>query len=81
MDIQRALKHLAMTDRQVRRAFPAPTLRAIEQAIKASEAGHCGEVRFVVAGALELGCLHVGSKNPASTNNRCHRWRLRRHNE
>lgn len=54
MNISRCLKHLAMTDRQVRRAFPKATLKAIGQAIEASEASHCGEVRFVVEGALEI---------------------------
>ncbi len=42
-----------MRDGQVKRVFPRQTLSAIEQAIKASEATHIGEIRFVVEGALD----------------------------
>ena len=52
MNIQRVLTHLVMTHWQVSRAFPQQTLIAIEQAIKASETAHAGEIRFVVEGAL-----------------------------
>ena len=38
---------------RVRRAFPARALANIEQAIKASEATHAGQIRFVVEGALD----------------------------
>jgi uncharacterized membrane protein len=53
MNIKRIAKHLLQTPRQVDRAFPHQTLNAIEQAIKASETAHSGEVRFVVEGALD----------------------------
>ena len=53
MNIKRIAKHLLATHWRVNRAFPRPTLVAIEQAIKASEAAHVGEVRFVVEGALD----------------------------
>ena len=53
MDIKRILRHFIMTQRQVDLAFPRATLIAIEQAIKASETSHLGEVRFVVEGALD----------------------------
>ena len=53
MDIKRILKHLLIADWQVNRAFPRSTLLAIEQAIKASETAHVGEIRFVVEGALD----------------------------
>ena len=53
MDLARLLRHLATTSARVRRAFPAPALRSIEQAIAASEASHAGEIRFVVEGALD----------------------------
>lgn len=53
MNIQRIVRHLAMTDWQVNRAFPQKTLMAIEQAIKASESAHLGEIRFVGEGALD----------------------------
>jgi uncharacterized membrane protein len=60
MDIQRVLRHLAMTRRQVDRAFPRDTLVAIERAIKESEAAHLGQVRFVVEGALDTAPLFSG---------------------
>jgi uncharacterized membrane protein len=53
MNIKRITKHLLLTLWQVNRAFPPKTLIAIEKAIKASEAAHVGEVRFVVEGALD----------------------------
>ena len=53
MKIKRILRHLAMTRRQVNRAFPRSTLIAIEQAITASETAHGGEIRFVLEGALD----------------------------
>ena len=53
MDIRRIFRHLLVTDRQVNRAFPRETLLAIEQAIKASEKAHVGEIRFAVEGALD----------------------------
>lgn len=53
MDIQRITKHLLLTHWQVNQTFPRRTMDAIEQAIKASEVAHAGEIRFVVEGALE----------------------------
>jgi uncharacterized membrane protein len=44
----------------VNRAFPEGTLTAIDQAIKASEAVHRGEIRFVVEGALDTAPLMRG---------------------
>ena len=60
MDIQRIWRHFAMTQGMVSRAFPRSTLSVIEQAIKASETGHMGEVRFVVEGALDTAPLLGG---------------------
>ena len=60
MNIKRIMKHLSMTHWQVNRAFPRKTLFAIEQAIKASEATHAGEIRFVVEGALDSMPLFKG---------------------
>lgn len=53
MNIKRITKHLLATRGQVRRAFPRSTLTMIEQAIKASETTHAGEIRFVVENALD----------------------------
>ena len=60
MDIQRILKHLLMTEWQVKRAFPRDTLAAIGNAIKASETRHLGEIRFAVEGALHSSGLFKG---------------------
>jgi uncharacterized membrane protein len=53
MGIKRIGKHLIANRSRVRRAFPAPALAQIEQAIKLSEATHAGQIRFVVEGALD----------------------------
>ena len=53
MGIRRIGRHLLANRSRVRRAFPAKALAAIEQAIKASEATHAGQIRFVVEGALD----------------------------
>ncbi|MNP50461.1 hypothetical protein D3C76_1447260 [compost metagenome] len=60
MGIKRVIKHLVMTHWEVNRAFPRKTLLAIEQAIKASEGAHVGEIRFVVEGALDSTPLFRG---------------------
>lgn len=60
MHIQRILRHLVVTHWQVNRAFPRQTLNAIEQAIKAGEAAHVGEIRFAVEGALDATSLFNG---------------------
>ncbi len=48
----RTLKHLVLPHWLVKRAFPAATLTAIEQAVTASEKQHTGELRFVTEGSL-----------------------------
>jgi uncharacterized membrane protein len=53
MNIPRIVRHLFTTRRSVAQAFPASALAAIEQAIKASEASHAGEIRFAVEAALD----------------------------
>ena len=53
MNIQRIARHLLVTGGQVSRAFGRSTLNKIEAAIKASEAEHVGEIRFVVEGGLD----------------------------
>lgn len=60
MDLKRIARHLAMTRWQVNRAFPRHSLLAIEQAIKAAEHTHAGEIRFVVEGALDGAPLFGG---------------------
>ena len=60
MDIKRIARHLLVTDGQVGRSFGRSTLDKIEAAIKASEAGHVGEIRFVVEGGLDGAPLFKG---------------------
>ena len=53
MGLGRIGKHLLQHRWLARRAFPRHVLARIEQAIKAGEATHAGQVRFVVEGALD----------------------------
>jgi uncharacterized membrane protein len=53
MGIKRISKHLLEHQWRVRRVFPPQVLARIEQAIKAGEATHSGQVRFAVEGALD----------------------------
>ena len=53
MGIGRIGKHLLHHRWWLRHYFPPNVLAAIEQAIKAGEATHSGQVRFVVEGALD----------------------------
>jgi uncharacterized membrane protein len=53
MGIRRIGRHLVEHRWRLRRIFPPATLARIEQAIKAGEATHAGQVRFVVEGALD----------------------------
>lgn len=60
MDFKRIVRHLLTTHWRLDRAFPKAALTAIEQAIKASEKQHTGEIRFVVEAALDSGPLLHG---------------------
>ena len=53
MGITRIGRHLLEHRWRVRRVFPSQVLATIERAIKAGEATHSGQVRFVVEGALD----------------------------
>ena len=53
MGIKRIGKHLIEHHWRVRRTFPSGVLASIEQATRAGEATHSGQVRFVVEGALD----------------------------
>ena len=53
MSLKRIGNHLLGNRSRVRKAFPPQSLAAIEQAVKASEASHAGQIRFVVEGALD----------------------------
>lgn len=60
MGLTRIGKHLLGNRSRVRPAFPPRALAAIEHAIKASEASHAGQIRFVVEGALDGAPLFRG---------------------
>lgn len=51
--LQRLFRHLTATRWQVARCFPGYSMRAIQNAIKASEASHMGELRFAVEAGLD----------------------------
>lgn len=53
----RLIRHLCFPRWRVPRYFPRRSLRAIEAAIRASEASHGGELRVVVEGGLDLPLL------------------------
>ena len=53
MGIKRIGRHLLEHRWRVRKVFPKHVLASIERAIKASEATHSGQIRFVVEGALD----------------------------
>lgn len=54
MNFARVLRHLITGKPALRRAFPAASLNAIEQAIRQSETSHDGEIRFAVEAALHM---------------------------
>ncbi len=60
MSFRRIARHLLMLPGAVGRAFPAPAMAAIEQAIAKSEREHSGEVRFAVEPALDTSALLAG---------------------
>ena len=65
MVIARALKHLFTPHWVALRAFPAPVLARIEQAVKSSERAHRGEIRFAIEGALHLHALRLSTRQRA----------------
>jgi uncharacterized membrane protein YgcG len=58
--LQRLFAHTSTGHLLASRAFPAKTLPAIEQAVKACEHQHPGEIRFVVEPALHLRAVLQG---------------------
>ena len=61
----RTLKHLFTPHLVSLRAFPQAVLRKIEQAVKASERLHRGEIRFAVEGPLHLAHLRISTRERA----------------
>jgi uncharacterized membrane protein len=60
MDIRRMVRHLSTGQLAVKAAFPARTLRAIEQAIRETETTHAGQIRFAVEASLDFAALRHG---------------------
>ena len=60
MNLKRIMRHLSMGRAAVRRVFPPRAMNAIEQAIRATEARHAGQIRFAVEASLELAPLLAG---------------------
>jgi uncharacterized membrane protein YgcG len=60
MNFKRIMRHLLMGRAAVRRVFPPRALNAIEQAIRATEERHAGQIRFAVEASLELAPLLAG---------------------
>ena len=57
MNIPRMIRHLSTGHLAVKAAFPARALHAIEQAIRATEAMHAGQIRFAVEASLDFAAL------------------------
>lgn len=53
MNLRRMFRHLITPPWAVHRALPAEALRELEAAVRAGEAGHRGEIRVAVEGALD----------------------------
>jgi uncharacterized membrane protein len=53
MSIKRITRHLLQHHWRAKQVFPKGVLDRIEQAIKRGEAGHSGQIRFVLEGALD----------------------------
>jgi uncharacterized membrane protein len=61
----RLLKHLFIPHWLACRSFPVAALRRIEQAVKASERSHRGEIRFAIEGSLHLRDLRLSTRERA----------------
>jgi uncharacterized membrane protein len=60
MDLARIARHLFVLPGAVKRTLPADSMKAIEQAISASESQHGGEIRFAVEPALDPPAIFRG---------------------
>lgn len=58
--MSRILRHLLMPRWWLRRSFPETSLRAIEEAIRAAERAHGGEIRFAIETSLDFRRLVAG---------------------
>ena len=60
MNASRLIKHLFASRRALRSAFDDRVLSGIEQAVRACESKHRGEIRFAVEGALHPNAVWKG---------------------
>lgn len=60
MNLKRIAKHLVTPDWVARRHFPVTVLERIGEAIRTSERGHRGELRFAIEAGIELPALLRG---------------------
>lgn len=60
MDLIRVMRHLSTGRASVRRVFPLRAMNEIENAIRATESRHDGQIRFAVEASLELAPLLAG---------------------
>lgn len=60
MDWRRFFRHAFTSRSQMRKAFPATALAAIEGEIQQSERAHGGEIRFAIEAALEPNDVRAG---------------------
>jgi len=65
MNFKRVMKHSIVPHWVALRAFPAAALTKIEQAVRASEKQHDGELRFAVEAALPFHFLRTGTRKRA----------------
>lgn len=65
MSLRRLIRHLLLPDWWARRAFPQAALERLEQAIKAAEHGHRGELRVLVEAGLPVHRLFSGQSTRA----------------
>lgn len=65
MSFERVLTHLLTPHWLALRPFPSAALRKIEQAVKASERAHRGEIRFAIEGPLHLRQLRLSTRQRA----------------
>jgi len=65
MKLARIWRHILMNRWSLSRAFPASTLKAIQEATAKCEKRHRGEIRFVVEAELDWGPL-LGDVSPRS---------------
>ncbi|MBI1397395.1 MAG: hypothetical protein GC151_15595 [Betaproteobacteria bacterium] len=60
MSLGRYVRHLFTGRGSVRRMFPDAALRAVEEAVRAAEANHTGQIRVVVEASLDGPRLWAG---------------------